>query len=90
MPRVLHRTVPGVYTPNQNGYTLQAEAWVHGAIVDDGEDKKWKLRVTTSNKDRPPILEGWSSEEGKEVDEPFSKQELMDYCLPNREEVLFR
>ena len=46
--------------------------------------------MITSNKERPPILEGWNMEEGKEVEETFNKQDIMDYCLPNREEVLFR
>lgn len=92
MPRALQRTIPCMYMPNRKGYTLQAEAWVTGGTVagDEGEDKKWKLRVITSSKESPPVLEGWSTEEGKEIDETFSKQEIMDYCLPNREEVLFR
>ena len=64
------------------------------------EDKKWRLRVVTSNGDKPPVLEGVatmagssssSQEEGAVlIEEVFHKQEVMDYCLPDREEVLFR
>lgn len=93
MPQVFQSTVPQQYRPNKKGYTLQAEAWLTGVAVssEDMEDKKWKLRIVTSNKDRPPILEGVTSDESMvAIDESFHKQEMMNYCLPDREEVLFR
>lgn len=95
IPRVFQMTVPHTYQPNDNGYTLQAEAWSTGIMTtlqpEDTEDKKWRLRLVTSSRDRPPVLEGVVSEEDVAViDESFHKQEVMDYCLPDREEILFR
>lgn len=95
IPRVFQTTVPYTYQPNSNGYTLQAEAWSNVMSTtlqpEDTEDKKWKLRLATSSCDRPPVLEGVTSEEEVAViEESFHKQEVMDYCLPDREEILFR
>lgn len=90
MPRVFQRTTPCIYTPNHKGYTLQAEAWVPGVTtsVSEVDDRKWKLLAITSNKERPPVL-NWNTED-REEEETFIRQEIVDYCLPNREEVLFR
>ncbi len=94
MPRVFESTMPRTYHPNGKGYTLQAEAWVIGVGVatdDTLEDKKWKLRIATSSRYAPPQLEGISSEEEMvAIDDTFHKQELTNYCLPDREEILFR
>ena len=92
MPRALHLTIPATYQPNKKGYTLQAEAWLPGALTprEEGEEKKWRLRVMTSSREKPPILEGWTTEETKDIEESFHKEELMDYSLPNRDQVLFR
>lgn len=95
MPRVFQSTVPRTYQPNASGYTLQAEAWYLGVTTsltpEDMEDKKWKLRLATSSRDRPPVLEGVTSEEEMVViEDTFHKQEVMDYSLPDREEILFR
>ena len=83
-------TIPQIYQPNEKGYTIQAEAWVVGVVSDEAEDKKFKLRIVTSHRDRPPLVEGCSKEEGKVVDETFHKQEFINYCLPDREDILFR
>ena len=95
--RVFQTTVPQVYQPNKKGYTLQAEAWVSGVPVftpsEESEDKKWKLRVVTTNKEKPPVLEDVTTDESPGmvmICDSFHKQELMNYCLPDREEVLFR
>lgn len=89
IPRVFQHTVPQVYHPNTRGYTFQAEAWIHGQPTagGDGEtdDRKWKLRIVTSSRDRPPSIEESSSSE-----DTFQKKEIMDYCLPDREEIIFR
>ena len=92
MPRAFHLTIPASYKPNKKGYTIQAEAWVPGFLVagEEGEEKKWRLRIMTSSRDKPPVLEGWSTESVRDIDELFHKEEVMDYCLPNREQVLFR
>ena len=96
IPRVFQATVPHTYRPNGKGYTLQAEAWHTGvsspvALPEETEDKKWRLRLVTSSRDNPPVLEGVSREEDVVViDEAFHKQEIMDYCLPDREDILFR
>ena len=95
MTRIFESTVPQTYHPNRKGYTLQAEAWVMGvgvAAEDALEDKKWKLRVATSSRDAPPLMDGISSEEEMvaAIDDIFHKLEFMNYCLPDREEILFR
>ena len=60
-------------------------------LTEDMEDKKWKLRLVTSSKDRPPVLEGVTSEEEMvAIDDSFHKQEVVNYCLPDREDILFR
>lgn len=92
MPRAFHLTIPCIYRPNHRGYTLQAEAWLPGVLMpgEEGDEKKWRLRVMTSSREKQPVLEGWNTEDTKEVEETFHKEEVMDYCLPNREQVLFR
>lgn len=96
MPRVFQSTVPHLYKPNQRGYTLQAEAWLTSnstpPAADDTEEKKWKLRIVTSNKDRPPVLEEVVTEEGgmSVIKDSFYKQEVTNFCLPDREQILFR
>ena len=92
MPRVFQSTIPRVYQPNKKGYTLQAEVWlarVGGSTAEELEDKKWKLRIVTSNRDEPPMMEGSSEEDGL-LEETLHKEEMIDYCLPDREDVMFR
>ena len=94
MPRVFESTAPRTYHPNKKGYTLLAEAWVIGVSLtaeDALEDKKWKLRIASSSRDAPPQVEGITSEEEMvAIDDVFHKQDMMNYCLPDREELLFR
>lgn len=91
MPQVFQVTIPRVYQPNEQGYTLQVEAWTTGAPPpDEGDSKKWKLRVVTSNRDLPPLLEGCSTDEKKMTEEVFHKQEMLTYCLPDREDIVLR
>lgn len=95
IPRIFESTIPQTYHPNEKGYTLQVEAWVIGvreAHEDSGgEDKKWQLRIASSSIDAPPQLEGVESEEDMVgINDVFHKQEVMNYCLPDREDILFR
>lgn len=95
MPRVFQATVPCPYHPNKNGYTLQGEAWLPSTAtpMDEAEEKRWRLRIVTSHKDRPPTLEDLvpDSKGGVvTVTNTFNKQEVMDYCLPDRDDILLR
>lgn len=104
IPRVFESTVPHFYQPNEKGYTLLAEAWVPGvsslASMEEVsvEDKRWKVRVVSSSKDRRMVLQDRpggttpiTMDDGLIViDDTFLKQEMNYYCLPDREEILFR
>ncbi len=81
LPRVFHYTIPVTYTPNTHGYTVQVEAW-----CGDGEGieaaGKWGLRLVCSNQDQPLLEE-------EELVTPHTR-EIIEYCLPDRDNVLLR
>jgi len=84
LPKLFNKTVPRDYSPNQHGYTLQAEAWAGAEPARSEVGGKWTLRLVSSNQQQPTVLGGDS-----ELPSPNS-QELADYCLPDRDNVLFR
>ncbi len=81
LPRVFGHTTPAVYAPNTHGYTVTVEAWCgDGDGVEGGS--KWGLRLISSSQTHPVLEE-------EELVTPHT-QEYIEYCLPDRDNILFR
>ena len=83
LPRLFHATTPLTYTPNTHGYTVQVEAWCGDSEGVEGGGK-WGLRLVSSSEQLPVLVGG-----EEELGTPHT-QEVVDYCLPDRDNVLFR
>ena len=88
--------------PLKKGYTILCEMWTRSDPVTEG--KTWRLRVTSSQEDLP-LCEGEEEEEGEGDEEKererekvaevsitteFYLKEIRDYCLPDRDSMMFR
>lgn len=79
---MFEHTAPAVYTPNTRGYTVQVEAWCGGDSEGVEGGSKWGLQFIGSSQEQPVLEE-------EELVSPHT-QEHIDYCLPDRDNMLFR
>ncbi|CAM2703017.1 unnamed protein product [Rotaria socialis] len=80
MPLVFNKLRPGVFTKNKNGYTFFAEGIsLEQAILSD----RFRLRLISSY----TVLPDTNTDQIKSL---FTTKELIDYYVPNREQVLCR
>lgn len=80
LPQVFHSTLPHTYTPNINGYTLQAEAWTPSGGVGHVDGGRWSLRLISSSKQLPVMAD---KEDEVEVVTPAHEQESMGFSPPD-------
>ncbi|CAF2133241.1 unnamed protein product [Rotaria magnacalcarata] len=80
MPLVFNKLRPGVFTKNKNGYTFFAEGIsLEQSILSD----RFRLRLISSY----TVLPEANNDQIKSL---FTTKELIDYYVPNREQVLCR
>ncbi|CAF0738248.1 unnamed protein product [Adineta steineri] len=80
MSLVFNRLAPSIFTKNQNGYTFFAEGISQDQPITNG---RFRLRLITSYTQLPEIR-------NDQLTSIFTTKEIMDYYLPNREQIICR
>ncbi|CAF1269415.1 unnamed protein product [Adineta ricciae] len=80
LPLVFNRLVPHIFTKNKNGYTFLAEGKSTDQSISNG---RFRLRLITSYTHLPEI-------HTEQITSAFITKEIMDYYIPNREQLICR